>query len=276
MTATVEVSSTRRRGINAWFAQIPGTLLLDSEVEIFSRTLPNLFGYHLLQVGRLGDADMIGASRILNRMVIDIDGTDGVSAYATIRGSAQALPVESDSVDVVVLPHVLEFEETPHEALREAQRVLVPEGHVVIVGFNPWSLMGVWRMMPHRSKVAPWSGHFLGLNRIKDWLALLGFDVTQVESLFFRPPFKNVKLMERLSGAERMGSKFSGSFGGGAYVLVGKKRVSTLTPIKPRWSTQRRLASVGIVEPTARVAERQTQSVRRWRLEVSRFDRPSE
>ena len=261
MTAAAKGSSTRRRGINEWFAQMPGTLLLDSEVEIFSRTLPDLFGYHLLQVGRLGDTDMLGASRILNRMVVDIDGTDGPSAYATIRGSAHALPVDSDSVDVVILPHVLEFEETPHEALREAQRVLVPEGHVVIAGFNPWSLMGVWRMMLHRSRAAPWSGHFLGLNRIKDWLALLGFDVTQVESLFFRPPFKNVRLMERLGGVEPIGKRFAGSVGAGAYVLVGKKRVSTLTPIKPGWSARRRLVSVGIVEPTARVARRQTQSV---------------
>ena len=117
-------------------------------------------------------------------------------------------------------------------------------------------------MMLHRSKAAPWSGHFLGLNRIKDWLALVGFDVTRVESLFFRPPFKNVRLMERLGGVEPIGKRFLGSVGAGAYVLVGKKRVSTLTPIKPGWSARRRLVSVGLVEPTARVARMQMQSVK--------------
>ena len=258
MTATVECSSTRRRGINDWFAQIPGSLILDAEVEIFNRTLPNLFGYHLLQVGRLARVDMIGASRILNRMIIDIDGGDAKSAYSTLRGEAHALPIESDSVDVVVLAHVLEFEPTPHEALREAQRVLVPEGHVVIAGFNPWSLMGIWRAILHRSGVTPWSGDFLGLNRLEDWLALLSFDVTQVESLFFRPPFKNTRIMERLSPVERIGDRFTGWLGAGAYVLVGRKRVSTLTQIKPRWSTRRRLVSVGIVGPTARVGRTQT------------------
>ena len=260
MTTTVEVSSNRRRGINEWFAQMPGSLVLECEIDILSRTLPDMFGYHLLQVGRLGDVDMIGASRILNRMIVDIDGTQRPSSYATIRGTAQALPIESDAVDVVVLPHVLEFEQTPHEALREAQRVLVPEGHIVIAGFNPWSLMGVWRSALHRSGDAPWSGHFLGLNRLKDWLALLGFDVTLVESLFFRPPFNNHRLMDRLRGVERVGEKLGGSLGAGAYVLVGKKRVSTLTPIKPKWSARRRLVSVGIVEPTARVARSQRQS----------------
>ena len=124
MTTTVEVSSNRRRGINEWFAQMPGSLVLECEIDILSRTLPDMFGYHLLQVGRLGDVDMIGASRILNRMIVDTDGTQRPSSYATIRGTAQALPIESDAVDVVVLPHVLEFEQTPHEALREAQRRL--------------------------------------------------------------------------------------------------------------------------------------------------------
>ena len=90
MTASVESSSTTRRGINEWFAQLPGSLLLKAEVEIFNRTLPNLFGYHLLQVGRLGHVDMIGASRILNRMIIDIDSNDAKSAYSTLRGAAHA------------------------------------------------------------------------------------------------------------------------------------------------------------------------------------------
>lgn len=254
MTDNVEVSSTRRRGINEWFAQMPGTLVLDSEIAVLRRTLPDLFGYYLVQVGRLGNVDMIGASRVLNRMIVDIEGSAIESNYTTVRGTAQALPIDSDAVDVVVLPHVLEFEETPHEALREVQRILVPEGHVVITGFNPWSFMGVWRNILHRSRGAPWSGNFLGLNRIKDWLALLGFDVIGVHRLFFRPPFKNRRMMERLRLLERVAGEFASTFGAGVYVLVAKKRVSTLTPIKPKWSTRRRLVSVGIVEPTARDA----------------------
>lgn len=255
MTHNVEVPSTRIRGINDWFAQMPGTFVLDAEVEVLRRTLPDLFGYHLLQVGRLANVDMIGASRILNRMIVDIEDTTIETPYTMIRGTARALPIESDAVDVVVLPHVLEFETTPHEALREVQRVLVPEGHAVITGFNPWSFMGVWRAVLHRTRGAPWSGNFFGLNRIKDWLALLGFDVVDVQRLFFRPPFKNHRMMERLGVFERFAQNVPNSFGAGVYVLLARKRVSTLTPIKPKWSTRRRLVSVGIVEPTARVED---------------------
>ena len=262
MTSTVELSRCPRRGLTEWFAQIPGSLVLDAEVELFSRTLPNLFGYHLVQIGQLGEVDMIGASRILNRIIIDIDDAKSECVYPRIRAHASALPIESDSIDVVVLPHVLEFEQTPHEALREAQRVLVPEGHIVIAGFSPWSLMGVWRQLFYRTQLAPWSGFFLGLSRLKDWLALLGFDVMKVESLCFRPPFKNHRVMERLGGIERLCEKYAGSFGAGAYVLVGKKRVSTLTRIKPKWSTRRRLVSVEIVEPTARVTSTQPPALR--------------
>ena len=142
MTVPAAKRSGGRRGINDWFSQMPGRLVLDSEVEILNRILPNLFGYHLLQVGQLCDADMMVGSRILGRSIAEIDEGFESTTYPSFRAAAHALPIASDSVDVVLLPHVLEFETTPHEALREAQRVLVPEGHVLITGFNPWSLMG--------------------------------------------------------------------------------------------------------------------------------------
>lgn len=239
--------------LHEWFARVPGSLIVDAEVDELNRMLPDLFGYHLLQVGRLGEADLMAQSRILHRHEVRIDdSTVCAPRYSTVRGLARSLPIESHSVDVLILPHVLEFEDDPHAALREVFRVLVPEGHLIIFGFNPWSLLGFWRLVLRRRAVMPWRGSFLGHNRIKDWLALLGFDVLSKSSVFFRPPFRNERILSRLRCLDAAGRK--APYLSGAYMLVARKRVSTLTPIRPVWRPRRRLAEVGLVRPSVRAA----------------------
>ncbi len=206
-----------RYQLRAWFFTAPGSCFLSRELEQMARVLPNLFGFYLLQIGLLGDSDLVAASRVLNRQVLDVDGQAGAGGGVSVQGSAGALPVASDSVDVVVLPHLLEFDANPHEALREVERVLVPEGHVVVSGFNPWSLMGLWRMAGRRRRGAPWNGHFLSLTRIKDWLALLGFDIVDSETFFFRVPFRNERIVDRSRFLESLGKRFWPYLGGGLH-----------------------------------------------------------
>ena len=242
-----------RQALHAWFSRMPGREIAGRQIEQLDRLLPNLFGYHLLQVGRLGDLDLLSKSRILNRNIIEIDGEERGHNYPVVRGSATALPVESDSVDVVVMPHILEFEAQPHEALRESARVIVPEGHLLICGFNPWSLLGCWRYLKRHQQPVPWRGRFLALTRLRDWLALLGFDVLSQDACFFKPPFSNERLLRRLDFLESVGARMPAYFSG-AYVLVARKRVTTITPIRTRWRPRRRLVPVGLVRPSARVA----------------------
>jgi SAM-dependent methyltransferase len=238
----------------SWFYELPGRLILADEAARIGELLSNLFGYYLLQVGAVGNVDMMSQSRILNRSIIETTPTDSTGhGYARLHGVAHALPVASDSVDVVILPHVLEFEARPHDALREAHRVLVPEGHLLISGFNPWSAMGVWRLTNRRRAEAPWTGKFLSLNRLKDWLALLGFEIESIETLFFRPPLHNERLLGRLEVVEKIGRKLGGMLGC-TYVLNARKKVLTLTPIRPRWANRGRSVSVRLVNPTTRVA----------------------
>lgn len=243
-----------REGLHDWLSRPPGKFVAELEQARMNEILPNLFGYHLLQVGHLGQVDLIGQSRVLNRSIIDIDACGTSAPYPQFRGTASALPVESDCIDVVILPHVLEFDSQRHETLRETFRVLVPEGHLLICGFNPNSLMGVSRIARRRRGLAPWHGHFLGLGRLKDWLALLGFDVMEVSPCFIISSSTHQRWLERLDAFWRFGNRTASVFSG-AYVIVARKRVTRMTPIKTRWRPERRLVGVGLAEPSARVAD---------------------
>lgn len=242
-----------RRKLREWFSHLPGRLVLEAETRLLGELLPDLYGYYLLQVGRLFPAELLGHTRVLSPLVIDLERDSLTGPYPCIDAAADALPVASDSIDAVLLPHVLEFEDDPHGALREAQRVLVPEGHLLIFGFNPWSMMGASRLLLRRRGVLPWSGQFLALNRVRDWLALLGFDVLDVHTYFFRPPFASERLMKRLHALEFIGARACPYFAG-SYLLVARKKVIPLTPIRPRWARRPRLVGVGLAKPTARVA----------------------
>ena len=238
-----------RQDLRGWYNRPVGQLLLAQEREQLDNVLPTLFGYHIVQVGCLLGNDLLSGSRVLNKVLIDPD-KGGETLTPAVYGYPDALPIASDSVDVVVLPHTLEFERDPHQILREVDRVLIPEGHVVVLGFNPWSLWGLWRLLFGRSGKAPWCGDFLSLTRTRDWMALLGFDVVLERHYFFRPPMQASSVMNKLSFLERLGAKLWPRLSG-AYMLVAKKRVTTLTPIKPRWRASRNLLG-DIPSPTAR------------------------
>jgi SAM-dependent methyltransferase len=173
--------------------------------------------------------------------------------HPTLRGRAGALPMESDSVDVVLLPHVLEFEPHPHEALREASRVLVPEGHLFLSALNPLSLAGLWQVVRRRSGRAPWHGRFLAQGRLRDWLKLVGLELIGAHGVFFRPPVNSGRLMQRLAPMEALGHHLWPPLAG-AFVLAARKRVSQARPIRPRFSYRPRLVGVSLAGgPPARV-----------------------
>lgn len=243
-----------RLRLREWYGRPLGRRLLEEEQRELAEMLPNLFGYYLLQVGCSMDRYLAGASRIRNQTVIDerwpTPPGGGDARVMGMYARPDMLPVQHDYVDVVLLPHTLEFERAPHQVLREAERVLVPEGHVVILGFNPWSLWGLWRLLRWRRREHPlWRGSFRGTLRIKDWLALLGFDTVLTRSYFFRPPLQHDGMMRRLGWLERLGRRWW-PFLGGAYIVVAKKRVATLTPFKPRWRPRRSLIRPDMAKPT--------------------------
>jgi SAM-dependent methyltransferase len=151
----------------------------------------------------------------------------------------------SDSVDAIILPHTLELTDDPHQVLREADRSLIPDGHLVILGFNPRSLWGIRRVLTRKRQKMPWDTHFLSLNRIKDWLGLLGFDTLHCHYLFQRPPLKSRRLLEKLH-LHGPSSGYGRKYLSASYILVARKRTVVMTPLSDLQRRRRHLFPVGI------------------------------
>lgn len=235
--------SRRTAQLNHWFETALGQRLLTAETAAVAEVLPAFFGYHAVQIGHLGAGRLLASSRIKHRCIVTTQQTAQYSPYSQLRALADELPFATDSVDVMMLPHVLEFEDTPHAVLREVERSLIPEGHVIILGFNPFSLWGLWRLLHlRRRQTAPWCGRALSLLRLKDWLTLLGFDIVHQQSFFFSPPFSPPYLTSTLQFMEKLAVQIPNRFGA-VYIIVAKKRVTTLTPIKPSWRPRTAIVS---------------------------------
>ncbi|MEM7540875.1 MAG: methyltransferase domain-containing protein [Pseudomonadota bacterium] len=235
--------------LRTWIAASPGKLVAAVERQILDRLLPDLFGYHIVELGTHFGETLLGSSRISHKIHLDFQHRS--QGPCSLVGRVESLPLDGASIDVLVIPHLLEFSSDPHAVLREAERVLIGEGHLVIIGFNPWSMFGVWGMLWRWQGVPPWGGRFLSASRAKDWLKLLGFDVTVTHKASFRPPLKSDRLNERLSFLEKLGGYCWPIFGN-VYVIVAKKRVLARTPPRLIWKNRRRLVSGGVVEPTVR------------------------
>jgi len=237
----------RRRQIGEWFETPLGRSLEAFEANRLRSVLPNLFGTVAVQIGRPGQLDLMDACNAPTRIVLDLDSrADRVS----VRALPEALPFDSGAVDILILPHALDFCDEPHQLLREVARVLSPEGHVIVFGFNPMSLWGVRRFVTRRPRGAPWCGNFFRLARVKDWLSLLGFEATHGSMLFYRPPLTAEGLMERLLFLDKMGDRWWPLMAG-VYLVVAKKRVVGMTPLRLEWKRKKIPANLAAT-PTAR------------------------
>ena len=211
----------------SWFSSSLGQYLLEREQVYCDQLVSDVFGYNALQFG-LPEYDFLRTSRIAMRCSVGAGGAVG------LRADFRDLPIAGNSVDLVLLPHVLEFHADPHQILREVQRVMMPEGHLVIAGFNPWSLWGVPRLRKAAREHYPWCGHFINLPRLKDWLALLGFEIVAGRMGCYAPPFKQEKWRRRCAFMEKAGDRWW-PVTGGVYFLQAVKRVRGVRLIMPKW-----------------------------------------
>lgn len=225
-------------GLADWLKTPAGRYLLAWESQQIEPVVADLFGFHALQLGmpQLGG---LAANRMPHRWLAvdrDADGESDSAAVAAVSLLCEfdALPFDSQSLDLVLLPHSLELTRDPHLALGEVERVLRPEGKIVILGFNPTSLWGLrqrgGRLMNRLGGHAddalflPTAGEFIGYRRLRDWLRLLSFEVETGRFGCYRPAFRSEQWLSRSAWMESAGDRWWPVFGA-LYLLVAVKRV---------------------------------------------------
>ena len=210
-----------------WLSTPQGAYVLGWEQQRLDQIVADIFGYNAVQLG-LPACDFLRANRIALRICA------GDEAGVALATSPAELPLASSSIDLLVMPHVLEFADDPHQILREVERVLMPEGQVVICGFNPFSLWGLRRRFGRGG--FPWDGRYLSLPRIKDWLALLGFEANRGCFGCYAPPATQGKWLNRFAFMEKAGDRWW-PIAGGVYIIQAVKRVQAMRLVTPAWRT---------------------------------------
>lgn len=220
--------------LSDWLETPQGQYLLEWEQAKFDLMVADIFGYNAVQIG-LPEYEFLRGNRMPFRFSCARMGAAAVGAHA------DALPFASASLDLVLLPHVLEFSRNPHQVLREVERVLVPEGSVIISGFNPFSLWGLRRAVARRGGTCPWRGQYFSVRRIKDWLALLGFETQAGSFGCYAPSVTSAKWLDHWRFMDKAGDRWW-PICGGAYILQGIKRVHGMRLITPNWRDKRAAA----------------------------------
>jgi SAM-dependent methyltransferase len=207
--------------------------------------MDDVFGLELLQLGEWGRGrELLRASRTRRQCLIGPGGQGG--EVPDIIARPASLPIATGTIDAVLLPHCLEIEPDPHAVLREADRVLLGEGHLIVLGFSPWSLWGL-RTAASRSGFPPRFSRPLSEGRLRDWLVLLGYEVSAVHRYLYVLPMEP-RARARVPRMLRRG--LFNPLPAGAYLLKARKRVYALTPIRPRRRDPQTLLG-GLVNPSA-------------------------
>ena len=206
--------------------------------------LNQIFGYHALLYKSEAKLLVDNELSIKNQVVIDHFNHD-----VDVVCRFEELPFAADCIDLAVLPNILQAAENPHQILREVERVLIPEGYLIVIGRNPWSWRGLlaryqsWRHNKNSKE------RDISRRRISDWFRLLGFETEQLFCVSLSN--QKVQVSQLYYWLKRL-SNLSCNLFGAYYIIVAKKKISTLTPIRPSWRSNKQMVPSRIAEPSVR------------------------
>ena len=241
------MQSMRDNAAAEWFASPLGARVLREETALARLALEDVFGFELLQVGTWGPTQhLLGGARTQHTTLLAPKRGPGVTLCAPLA----SLPFPSDSIDAIVLPHTLELVEDPYAVLREAERVLCAEGCLMICGFNPWSGWGARRLFAQyfrRPAFPPHTRRLLAERRLRDWVALLDFEVAGVQGYLGPLPMAGRRAQQNDPPYRPRAALTAGG-----YLLKARKRVQTLTLVRPKRRSRQRVL-VPVPEPTSKI-----------------------
>jgi len=253
--------------LEGWLQTPAGVYLRAWEQTCLDNLTADIFGFNAVQIG-MPQIDALAANRMPYKWLADRKVRPPVAPVAPPVASAHGgpviaaapaasprpialtldyteLPFASQSMDLVVLPHVLEFSTDPHQVLREVERVLIPEGQVIICGFNPASLWGARHVMRRvgGTSFLPRTEELITMPRMKDWLKLLNLSASQSHFGCYAPACRTEKWLNRYAFMDNAGPRWWPFFGG-VYIVQAIKRVKGMHLIGPAWTKKSATAQV--------------------------------
>lgn len=242
--------------LHQWYQSDLGRAVLGAEQRLLSRALTDCFGYHLLQLSVDSQLTLYGDSRVqrcLKAGPVQVP-SQGEGCANFVQCNYHELPFETDSLDVVIVHHVLEFAAQPHALLRELHRVTVPHGRILLVGFNPWSLFGARMLFGHWRRDSIWRNHLLSAPRVSDWMQVLGLEIDQTDFGFHALPLNRAGLCRHGAAGDNRWSR--GLPTGGVYLITALKQMATFIPIKLRRARPAAVLSpLPVAKPSASVGQ---------------------
>lgn len=237
----------RFKQFSRWLKKPFGKSILDCEKKALAPLWSSIFGQRLLLLGDKSQQTLITNNRFRNTNRLSPNDIDMV--YKTLS----EMPNEANIIDAILLPHSLEFNDSPLQLLREVHFLLRPNGNLILIGFNPWSLFGLRQLFSLRH-TAPWCGTFYSVFRAQDWLMALDFEIISVNRDFYHLPFHSPKWIKKLS-ILKMLSKIIPLFCSGIYIIVARKNIIGITPEKIKWKLlDHLLPSHHLAKPVTREA----------------------
>ena len=223
--------------VEHWFQSDEGQSLLCAEQYLIKRSLGDCFGYFIMQMSVTREKLLCHTARVQHKFsvypVTPRSPLDNVDLLVDV----EQMPLASNSLDAVLLHHSHEFVDNPQQLLREIERVMVNGGHLIVVGFNPYSLMGLQGLLTRIFPRAIWHNKSYSQKRMEDWLSILGFQLTQKQYGYHRFAAKRKKHKGRAwSFVMRQINRITkqlplGSF----YCITAVKQEAAMTPDTASW-----------------------------------------
>jgi SAM-dependent methyltransferase len=232
--------------LGPWLESPAGSYVRAWEQARLNALTTDIFGFNAVQIG-LPQVNGLEGNRMPNKWLTDTHLPQNTDVPIVMVHDFAELPFASQSLDLVVLPHVLEFAAEPHQVLREVERVLIPEGQVIVCGFNPASLWGARQAAGRLSGAhfLPQDGEFIRVARLKDWLKLLNMEVNRGHFGCYAPPCATEKWLTRFSFMEKAGDRWWPYFGA-VYIVQAIKRIKGMRLIGPAWKKKTARATQGV------------------------------
>jgi SAM-dependent methyltransferase len=237
--------------LHRWFRTQLGQAVVDAECRFLSHRLTGIHARTILQIGSFGQGQRPALFGNARQWLVDHDADGPLD----VAGDCRELPFASDSMDVVLLVHQLEFTPAPHDVLREVARIVSPEGWLINLGFNPYSFWGLRRALARNVTDSPWRGRYVSRARVEDWLRVLGLAIEHRDGLMLRPPLRNRRQLERLAPLERWGRHYA-RWLGGVHVTAARKHVAGVTPLSTVERPRLEVVPGGLAQARVRPAAR--------------------